>query len=153
MTDSPAPGTSRPCGRAGDEEFRDFVARYASDLLNAAYVLLRDRDAAEDATQAALLRTFKRWSRARAAPEAFSQRVLINVCRNYWRHQHRHPTRDLADPDLAWLSSSAGSKVVLLSLAARLPRRQIPLRTQLRRSIDYDTILPPYSDAETTEGI
>jgi RNA polymerase sigma-70 factor (sigma-E family) len=74
-----------------EAEFRSFVTRFSPALLNTAALLLRDRDAAEDATQSALLRTFRRWDRARVAPEAFSQRVLINVCHNHWRHQRRHP--------------------------------------------------------------
>lgn len=86
-------------GNRSEEDFRRFVARYSPTLLNTAHLLLRDRDAAQDATQSALLRTFRRWNRARLAPEAFSQRVLINVCRNHWRHQRRHPTHALTDQE------------------------------------------------------
>jgi RNA polymerase sigma factor (sigma-70 family) len=97
-----AAGLNHPCNEIRVEVGRDAgesggrgVPRFRGAVLaNAAaggYLLLRDQDAAEDALQSALLRTFRRWSRARAAPEAFSQRVLINVCRNYWRHQRRHP--------------------------------------------------------------
>jgi RNA polymerase sigma-70 factor (sigma-E family) len=86
-------------GSGRETEFRSFVARYSPALLNTAHLLLRDHDAAEDATQSSLLRTFRRWNRARAAPEAFSQRVLINVCRNYWRHERRHPIHASTDQE------------------------------------------------------
>jgi RNA polymerase sigma-70 factor (sigma-E family) len=81
--------------RASDveTEFREFARAFSPKLLRAAYLLLREHDAAEDATQSALLGTLRRWGHARSAPEAYSQRVLINVCRNYWRHERRHPTQ------------------------------------------------------------
>lgn len=59
--------------------------------------MLRDSGAAEDVTQSALLRTFRHWDRARTAPEAYSRRVLINLCRNHWRDERRHPVGELAD--------------------------------------------------------
>jgi RNA polymerase sigma-70 factor (sigma-E family) len=92
--------------RQDESEFSGFVEAFSPTLLRTAYLLLRDRDAAQDATQSALLRTFRRWSRARAAPEAFSQRVLVNVCRNYWRHQRRHPIHGSTDEDSGATSTS-----------------------------------------------
>jgi RNA polymerase sigma factor (sigma-70 family) len=68
--------------------------------------LLPDRGAAEDATQSALLRTFRHWDRARRAPEAYSRRVLINLCRNHWRDERRHPIRELADQQEGPVSAS-----------------------------------------------
>jgi RNA polymerase sigma-70 factor (sigma-E family) len=76
------------------EAFRAFVAGYSPTLLRAASLLLRDRAAAEDAVQTTLLRTFRRWKRAQTAPEAYSQRVLINLCHDHWRHRRRHPEPD-----------------------------------------------------------
>jgi RNA polymerase sigma-70 factor (sigma-E family) len=73
------------------DAFRAFVAGYSPTLERAAFLLLRDRSAAEDVVQSTLLRTFRRWKRAQAAPEAYSQRVLINLCHDHWRHRRRHP--------------------------------------------------------------
>jgi RNA polymerase sigma-70 factor (sigma-E family) len=86
-------------GRPRDEtEFREFAAGFTSTLLRAAYLLLGDRDAAEDAAQTVLFRTLRRWDRARAAPEAYSRRVLLNVCRDQWRDLRRHPRSALDNP-------------------------------------------------------
>ena len=74
-----------------DEGFRRFVVSFSPTLLRAAFLLVRDRGAAEDAVQSTLLRTYRRWRRARVAPEAYSQKVLVNLCRDYWRYQRRHP--------------------------------------------------------------
>jgi RNA polymerase sigma factor (sigma-70 family) len=41
--------------------------------------------------QATLLRTFRRWKRAQSDPKAYSQRVLVNLCHDHWRHRRRHP--------------------------------------------------------------
>src|ERR1700743_3174206 len=38
-----------------------------------------------------MLRVFRHWDVARAAPEAYSRKVLINVCRDHWRRQGRRP--------------------------------------------------------------
>jgi RNA polymerase sigma-70 factor (sigma-E family) len=79
-------------GRRRDEvEFREFVERASATLLRAACLLLHDRDGADDAVQQTLLRTFRRWDRARESPEAYSHSVLVNVCRNHWRDQRRRP--------------------------------------------------------------
>lgn len=38
-----------------------------------------------------MLGVFKNWDKAREAPEAYSRRALINVCRDQWRRQARRP--------------------------------------------------------------
>jgi RNA polymerase sigma-70 factor (sigma-E family) len=84
---------------AEEDEFHAFAAAFGPTLVRAAYLLLRDRDAADDVVQSTLLRTFRRWRHARSTPEAYSRRVLINVCRDHWRHQRRHPVADPANED------------------------------------------------------
>ncbi len=73
------------------DEFRQFVVAFTPTLLRGAYFLLRDLDLAEDAVQSTMLRTSQRWDRAKAAPEAYSRKVLINVCREHWRRESRRP--------------------------------------------------------------
>jgi RNA polymerase sigma-70 factor (sigma-E family) len=84
--------------RQDEAEFREFAAGFSPTLVRAAYLLLGDRDAAEDAVQTVLLRTLRRWGAARSAPEAYSRRVLVNVCRDRWRDLRRHPVSALDDP-------------------------------------------------------
>lgn len=59
--------------------------------MGAAYVLLGDRAAAEDALQVALLRTYRHWGRAFENPGGYTWRVLVNVCRNELRRRGRLP--------------------------------------------------------------
>lgn len=95
---------------------------FSPTLLRAAYLLLRDKDAAEDAVQSTLLRTFRRWAQAKASPEAYSQRVLVNVCRDHWRHRRRHPEE--AQPN----ASEALAPVIPLSgLVEQLPALEAAL--------------------------
>jgi RNA polymerase sigma factor (sigma-70 family) len=78
-----------------DEGFRTFVVEFSPVLFRAAYLLLRDRRDAEDAVQSTLLRVLRRWGTAKRAPEAYSQTVLLNVCRDHWKHNRRHPSKSL----------------------------------------------------------
>ena len=111
---------------AGHEaEFTEFVGTASAPLLRAALVLLDTREEAEDALQVALLRTFRRWDRAREAPEAYSRTVLVNVCRERWRYRKRHP-------EVASAISDAGSLAVVTSFAEAVDRRRVLVRA-LRR--------------------
>lgn len=113
-----------------EAEFRSFVASFSPTLLRTAYLLLHDRDAAEDATQSALLRTFRRWSRARSAAEAYNHRVLVNVCRNHWRHQQRHPIHATTDDQpvaaatVVAQEDRADQRLVIEEALAELPAQQ-----------------------------
>jgi RNA polymerase sigma-70 factor (sigma-E family) len=86
------------------------VEQFSPALLRAACLLLRDSAAAEDVTQSALLRTFRHWDRARTAPEAYSRRVLINLCRNHWRDERRHPVSEFANQH-EWSASASPTDV------------------------------------------
>jgi RNA polymerase sigma-70 factor (sigma-E family) len=77
--------------RDREAAFTEFVEASSASLLRAAVALLGSREEAEDALQVTLLRTFRRWERARAAPAAYGRAVLVNVCRERWRHRARHP--------------------------------------------------------------
>lgn len=74
-----------------DAEFTEFVQGASPSLLRAALVLLDSRADAEDALQVTLLRTYRRWEQAKEAPLAYARAVLVNACRERWRHRGRHP--------------------------------------------------------------
>ena len=112
-----------PAGR--EAEFTEFVGTASARLLRAALVLLDTREEAEDALQVALLRTFRHWDRARQAPEAYSRTVLVNVCRERWRHRFRHP-------EVTGLQAESGSLPVVTSFAEAVDRRNVLVRV-LRR--------------------
>ncbi len=74
----------------GDEEFVEFAQASSAGLLRAAYLLTGDRHAAEDAAQAALVRTYAAWSRVRRDDAfAYARRVLVNYVTDRWRRRLR----------------------------------------------------------------
>jgi RNA polymerase sigma-70 factor (sigma-E family) len=64
-----------------DALFTAFVAARYPGLVRSAYLLTGDRGAAEDLVQAALLRTYGRWSRLGAPQnaEAFTRTVMVHL--------------------------------------------------------------------------
>jgi RNA polymerase sigma-70 factor (sigma-E family) len=106
----------------GDEEFVEFAEASSAGLLRAAYLLTGNRHAAEDAAQAALVRTYAAWSRVRRDDAfAYARRVLVNYVTDRWRRRLReYAVGDLPEPsagaDLAeqvvqrqWLIDALGS--------------------------------------------
>jgi hypothetical protein len=106
-------------------EFTEFVEAGSASLLRAALVLLDTREEAEDALQLALLRTFRRWDHARQAPEAYSRAVLVNVCRERWRHRRRHP-------EVPGTFSDIGPLAEVVSFAEAVDRRHVLVRVAAR---------------------
>src|ERR1700685_3514047 len=100
---SPGPSDPRPGRTAlarGDEEFVEFATASAAGLRHAAYLLTGDRHAAEDAVQAALVRTYAAWPRVRR-DDAFAhvRRTLLNYVTDRWRRKLKeYPTDELPDP-------------------------------------------------------
>ena len=111
--------------RDREAEFTAFVEAGAASLLRAALVMLDSREEAEDAVQTVLLRTFRRWEHAKQAPEAYSRAVLVNVCRERWRHRARHP-------EAPGISADAGQLADVISFAEAVDRRHVLVRV-LRR--------------------
>jgi len=108
-----------PGGRARrDAEFTEFVQAASPSLLRAALVLLDSREDAEDALQVTMLRTYRRWDQAREAPLAYSRAVLVNACRERWRHLRRHPE----------ISQDVGELANVVSFAEAVDRRHVLVR-------------------------
>jgi RNA polymerase sigma-70 factor (sigma-E family) len=81
----------------GDEEFVRFVEDSSARLRRAAYLLTGDRHRAEEATQAALVRTYASWSRVRRQDAyAYTRAVLVNQVIDAWRR----PLREYAAAEL-----------------------------------------------------
>ena len=69
-----------------EEDFREFVeARYAK-LLRIAFLLVGDRDEAEDVLQTALLAVLPRW-RTMDHPEAYVRAAMVNHLIGRWRRR------------------------------------------------------------------
>ena len=107
-----------------EAEFTAFVETASPALLRAALVLLDSREDAEDALQLTLLRTYRRWDRAKEAPSAYARAVLINACRERWRHRARHPetSGDMeALGDVISFAEAVDRRHVLVRMLRRLP--------------------------------
>jgi DNA-directed RNA polymerase specialized sigma24 family protein len=126
-----------------EAEFTEFVEAASARLLRAALVLLDTREEAEDALQLALLRTYRRWDRARQAPEAYSRTVLVNVCRERWRYRGRHP-------EVKGVTTDVSPQSVVLSFTEAVDRRHVLVRV-LRRDRRPDVLRHPEAPLELAE--
>jgi RNA polymerase sigma-70 factor (sigma-E family) len=74
---------------AVDAEFAAFVRANERSLLRLAWLLMADRDAAEDLVQTALEKTMPKWTSIRHDdPMAYVHRVMVNTRTSWWR-RHR----------------------------------------------------------------
>ena len=131
------------------QEFDDFVRGRSAALLRTAYALTGDRGHAEDLLQTALLRTARRWTAARDAPEAYVRKVLVNLCRDRVRWLQRRP-REAALPDGADPPGVAGE------LAEQVGQRRSVIQALMglpagQRQVVVLRFLEDLSVAETAE--
>jgi RNA polymerase sigma-70 factor (sigma-E family) len=113
--------------------FEAFAAGSSTRLLRSAYLLCGDRQIAEDLLQTAMIRTGRRWSAARSAPEAYARAVLVNLARDEARRARRRVEEVLGDEQAAdgqehhRLSDHAervADRDAVLAALAALPQRQ-----------------------------
>lgn len=107
-----------------DTEFTEFVQAASPSLLRAALVLLDSREDAEDALQVTMLRTYRRWEQAKEAPQAYARAVLVNACRERWRHRGRHPeiSQDLDElANVVSFAEAVDRRHVLVRVLRQLP--------------------------------
>lgn len=106
--------------------FERFVAESSDRLVRTAYLLCGDRGHAEDLVQTALLRTARRWSRARRQPEAYARRVVVNLAKDRWRDLGRRPSEAPIEGTEVAISMSEGvaERDELLRAARHLPEGQ-----------------------------
>jgi RNA polymerase sigma-70 factor (sigma-E family) len=107
-------------------EFDEFVRSASTRLLRVAYLLTGDYGHAEDLLQTALLRTARRWHKARAQPEAYARRVLTNLAKDRWRDRSRRPVEvgRLLEPGHDSSSGQVLLRHTLLPAVLQLPIRQ-----------------------------
>ncbi|BFU43570.1 SigE family RNA polymerase sigma factor [Krasilnikovia sp. MM14-A1004] len=81
----------------GDDEFVEFATASSARLQHVAFLLTGDRHEAEDAAQAALVRTYAAWARVRRRDAyAYARTVLANLVTDKWRR----PLREYATEQL-----------------------------------------------------
>jgi RNA polymerase sigma-70 factor (sigma-E family) len=123
------------------DSFRRFVESTGPRFMSAAYVLLGERVAAEDAMQIALLRTYCHWEQVLANPGGYMWRVLVNVCRNERRRRGRLPEMESLESEpasLEALDNAVAARHDLLTVLKALPynqREAVVLRYYLGLSV------------------
>jgi RNA polymerase sigma-70 factor (sigma-E family) len=111
----------------GDEEFVEFAQASSAGLQHAAYLLTGNRHAAEEAAQAALVRTYAAWPRVRRDDAfAYARRVLVNYVTDRWRRRLReYAASDLPEPAAGTdLAEQVVQRQWLISALATLTLRE-----------------------------
>jgi RNA polymerase sigma-70 factor (sigma-E family) len=115
--------------RASDEDaaFRDYVLTRSTALLRMAIMLTGNLADAEDLLQAALVKTYRSWSRIndRAALDAYVRRAMVNTHISWWRRRRvdEYPTDELPDQVVADHSRESDMAEVVRRALDRLPQR------------------------------
>ena len=107
-------------------DFAEFVQASWPGLYRTAYLLLGDRELAEDLAQTALAKTYAAWSRIddRAAAPAYARRTLINTASSWFRKKgwrNELPTSTM--PESAYALDPSTRPAVITALS-QLPPRQ-----------------------------
>jgi RNA polymerase sigma-70 factor (sigma-E family) len=80
----------------GDAEFTEFAAAGFHRLRRAAFLLTGNELQAEDAAQAALVKTYAAWRRVRRHdPYAYARKVMVNHLKDQWRRPMREDAHDM----------------------------------------------------------
>jgi len=113
-----------------EPEFREFYEREYPTVLRAAYLLARDRSAAEDATQEAFARALERWDRLRGHDwvGGWVMRTAMNCIRRVRGRERRGAAAGVSPDglpaDAAAPAVDVEGRADLWNAVARLPRRQ-----------------------------
>ncbi|MGE5249656.1 MAG: RNA polymerase sigma factor [Bacteroidota bacterium] len=130
--------------RGGDlEAFNQIVLAHQNFLYRTALNILGDEDAADDATQEALISAFRNFRSFRGASlRAWLTRVVINSCYDELRRRRRHPTLPIEQHDELDQEMDAAP---WLADPSRLPQEQVEAR-ELERAIrrGLDSLPPQY---------
>src|SRR5690348_15804777 len=75
---------------ADRSDYPGFVAGCWTRLLRTAYLLVQDWAAAENLTQAALVKAWLAWPRLDDDPEAYVRKIIVTTHVSWWRRRWRH---------------------------------------------------------------
>jgi len=123
---SPTPSTETPSDADADgarsADFDAWLSINGSDLLRFAFLVLGDRQRAEDAVQEALARTCSRWGRVSSAedPRAYVRRMVVNADISWWRKfgRREHPVDTFGRPREGTTADDADPATVVTELDA-----------------------------------
>jgi RNA polymerase sigma-70 factor (sigma-E family) len=83
---------------ADRSDYPAFVAACWTRLLRTAYLLVQDWAAAEDLTQAALVKAWLAWPRLDDNPEAYVRKIIVTTHVSWWRRRWRHRELSTGQP-------------------------------------------------------
>jgi DNA-directed RNA polymerase specialized sigma24 family protein len=83
---------------ADRSDYPAFVAGCWTRLLRTAYLLVQDWAAAEDLTQAALVKAWLAWPRLDDDPEAYVRKIIVTTHVSWWRRRWRHRETTTGQP-------------------------------------------------------
>jgi RNA polymerase sigma-70 factor (sigma-E family) len=111
---------------ADHEEFDAFVVAQYRSLLRTAYLLMRDRDLAEDLLQTALTKTWFAWGRIEADPVPYVRRVMVTTSVSWWRRRWRIevPTEHLPEPPTSTTGPSPDGHDLWVAIGHLSPRQR-----------------------------
>lgn len=115
---------------AAEAEYAEFVIHHADRLCRAAYLLCGDWARAEDATQEALLKLYRNWSRLRnrGSIATYSRKVLVSVTIDGLRRKSSRELTGVSLPDSPSPVDGAADVenrlVIVRALAALAPRQR-----------------------------
>jgi RNA polymerase sigma-70 factor (sigma-E family) len=116
--------------RCGDlDGFREFVAARSPALVRSAWLLTGNEAAAEDLVQAALVKTWLRWStvQRRDDPDTYVRKVIVSLFLTWNRRRWTGEQPSGSLPDQATPRdelAAADTRLVVREALAELPRRQ-----------------------------
>jgi RNA polymerase sigma-70 factor (sigma-E family) len=105
---------------ADRSDYPAFVAGCWTRLLRTAYLLVQDWAAAEDLTQAALVKAWLAWGRLDDDPEAYVRKIIVTTHVSWWRRRWRHRER----PDAADETGAVDERDAVWRALGRLPAGQ-----------------------------
>lgn len=125
--------------------FRAFVAARSPALVRSAWLLTGNEATAQDLVQAALARTWPRWSRITAdAPEAYVRRVMLSIFLTWRRRRWRDELPVDVPPERAVDTDAFAEADLRASVLAAL--RTLPAR---QRAVVVLRFLDDMTEAET----
>lgn len=113
---------------ADRSDYPAFVAASWPRLLRTAYLLVQDWAAAEDLTQAALVKAWLAWPRLDDDPEAYVRKIIVTTHVSWWRRRWRRREMTTGQPperpDAARETEAVDERDALWRALGRLPAGQ-----------------------------
>ncbi len=108
---------------ADHAEFDAFVLACTPRLVRTAYLLVHDRQLAEDLVQTALTKTWFAWGRVEGNPEPYVRKVMVTTAVSWWRRRWTGEVPSERLPERAGAPAEGPDHDVWQALG-RLPARQ-----------------------------